>query len=349
MFSSSHQPRVALLTAFVVGIAIVPTDAQVNKRAMKIRFFSEKAGAAYEAKDWAESIKYYQYALKLKPHDGGLNYNLACSAALGGETEVAVAALERAIALGWDDPEWMQRDTDLRSVRDHAGWDALKTAAQACREETVRVIVPEDLPADQPAPLIVALHGFGSNPREFAAYWRTLAAKHGAVLAAPRGTAALGDRAQLHYGWFIAGNPRNLDVSGGERAVRDAIARAEKAHPIDTDHVVVVCFSQGADLAVRVVRADPGRYAGVVSLGAYLEGVDCTAWPVDAKSQPRVALLHGARDRPAKQAAETAQAGLKQAGCPVQVWEIPVIGHEIPEDSATHFDAGLHFVWQTDS
>ena len=44
-------------------------------------------------------------------------YNLACSLALTGQAEAAFAALEKAVALGYDDAEWMQDDDDFAPIR----------------------------------------------------------------------------------------------------------------------------------------------------------------------------------------------------------------------------------------
>ena len=44
-------------------------------------------------------------------------YNLACSLSLTGQAEAAFAALEKAVALGYDDGDWMREDDDLASLR----------------------------------------------------------------------------------------------------------------------------------------------------------------------------------------------------------------------------------------
>jgi len=54
---------------------------------------------------------------QLKGDDPVVWYNLACSYALLKRPEDALAALERAITLGYDDVEWLLRDPDLASLR----------------------------------------------------------------------------------------------------------------------------------------------------------------------------------------------------------------------------------------
>lgn len=61
-------------------------------------------------------------------------YNLACSHALLAEREAALAALKRAIDLGYDDADWMREDKDLISLRDDPAFQSLlNRAARAQR------------------------------------------------------------------------------------------------------------------------------------------------------------------------------------------------------------------------
>lgn len=62
---------------------------------------------------------------KLCPQDAMVWYNLACSLALLGMNAAALRSLRRAIALGYDDVDWMSRDLDLRSLRESRGFKSL--------------------------------------------------------------------------------------------------------------------------------------------------------------------------------------------------------------------------------
>ena len=56
---------------------------------------------------------------ELLPHDPRVRYNLACSLALAGDGEAAIAELHRACELGFDDLNLLRRDQDFESLRDH--------------------------------------------------------------------------------------------------------------------------------------------------------------------------------------------------------------------------------------
>ena len=73
--------------------------------------------------------------VRLAPHNPTAHYNLACSLALTGESDLALESLERAIERGYDDPEFMSRDDDLASLRHDARFQAL---VQRLRESELR-------------------------------------------------------------------------------------------------------------------------------------------------------------------------------------------------------------------
>ncbi len=59
------------------------------------------------------------------PEDPTVHYNLACSLALIGQSEVALTELETSIELGYDDAEHLLADADLASVREAPRFRAL--------------------------------------------------------------------------------------------------------------------------------------------------------------------------------------------------------------------------------
>lgn len=54
----------------------------------------------------------------LRPNDPTVHYNLACSYALTGKRDEALASLERAIELGYRDVAFLMKDEDLVSLHD---------------------------------------------------------------------------------------------------------------------------------------------------------------------------------------------------------------------------------------
>ncbi len=68
---------------------------------------------------------------ELLPDDALVHYNLACSHSLTGALDAAVAALSRAVELGYLELDWMEQDSDLDNIRHD---DRYHAVAQRIRE-----------------------------------------------------------------------------------------------------------------------------------------------------------------------------------------------------------------------
>jgi tetratricopeptide (TPR) repeat protein len=65
------------------------------------------------------SLKVDKQLSRLEPRNPLVFYNLACSHSLNGEVDLAAAALEKALSLGYRDFTWLARDPDLLRLRKH--------------------------------------------------------------------------------------------------------------------------------------------------------------------------------------------------------------------------------------
>jgi tetratricopeptide (TPR) repeat protein len=65
------------------------------------------------------SLKVDKQLSRLEPRNPLAFYNLACSYSLNSEFDLAAAALEQALVLGYRDFKWLARDPDLRRLRKH--------------------------------------------------------------------------------------------------------------------------------------------------------------------------------------------------------------------------------------
>ena len=81
---------------------------------------------AYTKKDMYQ--KGLEIDLKLSgllPKDATVHYNLACDYSLLKDTDHCLAALEKAIMLGYRDFRWMEKDVDLAHIRQDARYKEL--------------------------------------------------------------------------------------------------------------------------------------------------------------------------------------------------------------------------------
>jgi tetratricopeptide (TPR) repeat protein len=64
-------------------------------------------------------LKVDEQLSQLRPSDPLVQYNLACSYSLTGNYNQAIAALEKALTLGYRDFKWLAEDPDLCDLRLH--------------------------------------------------------------------------------------------------------------------------------------------------------------------------------------------------------------------------------------
>ena len=127
--------------------------------------------------------------------------------------------------------------------------------------------VPEDLPRDGTAALVVALHGCTQTA---AAYdrgcgWSVLAGREGFALLLPE--QRRGNNQNLCFNWF---EPGDVTRDRGEVAsVRQMIAAAVERHGLDPRRVFVTGLSAGGAMTASLLAAYPEVFAG----GAIVAGL----------------------------------------------------------------------------
>lgn len=91
------------------------------------------------------ALKVDQRLVQLRPLDGVAHYNLACSLALLGHAEEALAELWRAFDVGYYDIVHLESDPDLESIRDLEGYqDLLRAYGSLADDEPLEGDLPED-------------------------------------------------------------------------------------------------------------------------------------------------------------------------------------------------------------
>lgn len=78
----------------------------------------ESLGCLYtEMGRYQDGLRADREMVKMEPGSPIAWYNLACSLARTAQPAAAFDALEKAVALGYDDGDWMREDDDLESLR----------------------------------------------------------------------------------------------------------------------------------------------------------------------------------------------------------------------------------------
>jgi TolB-like protein/Tfp pilus assembly protein PilF len=94
-------------------------------------------------------LEWGRRAVEIDPEDAGVRYNVACLFAVAGERERALELLEQAVAAGFGNREWLERDPDLESVRDASRFQAL---LDAMADDAERVADAAGSEPSDPAP-----------------------------------------------------------------------------------------------------------------------------------------------------------------------------------------------------
>lgn len=105
------------------AIVLIQQALEVNPDDARARYM----GAANFATmgDKAKALEWADLALQSSSDEPMVYYNAACTFAVLDERERAIELLERAVELGWGDRAWMENDSDLTSLHETAGFQAL--------------------------------------------------------------------------------------------------------------------------------------------------------------------------------------------------------------------------------
>ena len=82
-----------------------------------------------------EGLQVDERLASLEPKNSLVFYNLACSYSLTGQFDRAVAALEKALSLGYRDFAWLAKDPDLKKLRAQPAYRALKEKIQRLKKK----------------------------------------------------------------------------------------------------------------------------------------------------------------------------------------------------------------------
>ena len=86
---------------------------------------------------YVSGLKVDEQLSQLRPSDPFVQYNLACSYSLTGNFNQAIAALERALNLGYRDFKWLAQDPDLCDLREHPLYKSIRAKVRKMQSKKV--------------------------------------------------------------------------------------------------------------------------------------------------------------------------------------------------------------------
>jgi phospholipase/carboxylesterase len=156
-------------------------------------------------------------------------------------------------------------------------------------------------PADNtgdPAPLLILLHGVGSNEHDLIGLAPALDPRFFIVSA--RAPITLGDGA---YGWYhVQFSPTGHVIQPEEaehsrRLVLQFVDELIRSYNVDRSRVFLMGFSQGCIMSLAAALTAPPKFAGVVGMsGRMLPDLESRFAPADQLSGLPVMIVHGTFD-----------------------------------------------------
>jgi phospholipase/carboxylesterase len=322
--------------------AVLITAAASDPRPVKVQAAQRSFNEAYRQGDWARAVEIGSELLAMLPGQPLLEYNLACVYALNGDADEALDILGRAAASGFRDVAHLDADRDLDPVRDLPGFNAVRSqvesnqhrfsfeARAAAAGTPILIVTPDGHDPDRPAPLIIALHGYGDRPENHPRVWGPAANDFGAILAVPQGGRQVGGG----FGW--------TGVEEAEAVLERVLSEVSDRFAVDRSRIVLAGFSQGAFLAMALGVRHPELLTGVIPMaGAYVPEID--APPPAEGHEPRYYFMAGSQDRAVTDMRRAAK-DFRAAGYTATLRILPGIGHASPSPAGGELSTALRWV-----
>ena len=172
-----------------------------------------------------------------------------------------------------------------------------------------------------PTLTIVMVHGWLGNEKVMWAFERALPVS--ALVVSVRAPFEV----ESGYGWMLPGDEKSFET--GLAAWRDFVSRLPEAHPVASNKMVVMGFSQGAALCYALLLSNPELVTGAVALAGFLpEQMSHWVTPHRLVGKP-VFIAHGTEDATVPLAeAERARATMLTCGAEVTYCTDPT-GHKV--------------------
>lgn len=312
--------------------------------------FMADARAAERSEDYARAAQNYLFLLQHDVKNSWAMYRLAGCYGRLGEAELAAEYLKRAYDQGIDNMEFISSDDDFESVRGIPAFDEVVDRLSEDFErrrrmegsmgyvETPRLLqyrlrLPADYDENRAYPLVLGLHGYGSNHDIFATLWQE---PQDFIYVAPQGPYPVVLDEELGFSWFVwdEDDPglsrQSLEL--GEQYLFEVIDDVAKRHRVSDRFILG--FSQGSMVAYGIAIRNPGEFDGLVAIAGRLGEDWLTEDQFRAGSDLEVLICHGDRDRQIRigQARE-ARDLLDRYGYETTFYEFAG-GHDIPDDAA---------------
>jgi len=276
---------------------------------------AKKANEAYQAGDYEEAAKYYLAVVRYDIHDGSSIYNLACCYGLLGDAELAAKYVTRAVNAGFEDIGHIRWDPDFEKVRGTAAFDeAIANLASMLGEKEsklggliyfdsraffrCRIHLPDNFDPSKSYPLIVGLHGYGSDPDRFITLWERFK-NHDFIYASPQGPYPFSVGKDIGYSWenWMPEHPMMSEraMVMSEKYIAGVVTSLCNQYKVND--VYLLGFSQGCAFTYMTGIKYYALFKGLICFGGWLNTDMLSEEEMMAAKDLRVFIAHGTEDR----------------------------------------------------
>lgn len=248
---------------------------EIQKKATQL---AQEMMQAYKDKDYEKALGLGNQIVELLPAEAGARYNLACVLARLDKNDEAMAALTKAVELGYEEVEHMQQDEDLKPLRDMKGFGDLVAKARENEHkaggaryepagEMQGVKTVEDFPdgglryrlrmdpnasAEKPQRLIVWLHPSGGSANSTVEAMAPMFIKNGFALVV-----------------FTQKNFMGWAAPDAAKIGKTLASIDKKVTGLEVHRPILMGFSAGGQMALQMWAGQPDKFSGLILDAAY--------------------------------------------------------------------------------
>ncbi|NUM51779.1 MAG: dienelactone hydrolase family protein [Flavobacteriales bacterium] len=189
-------------------------------------------------------------------------YNAASAYSLAKNTPKAIEYLTKAVKTGRYD---FENDPDFSNIKGTKEYQELLVLAADLKlkmqNQSIEplIILPKNFDKTKTYPLLVAFHGFNSNPQEFVSVYENIATKHSMILMLCRGSKII---AFNSFTW-------SFEQEEYERILEE-IELVQLKYNINPAKIILTGYSQGANIAYSLGMVFSQLFCGIIPVAGTL-------------------------------------------------------------------------------
>ena len=299
--------------------SINPLDLNINEfLAEDMASLKFAADMAYEKGEYLEAARIYLYMVNRNTDDSDSYYKIAACYSQLGMAEHAIYFLVLAVNAGYVSFDGIEEDETFNILRNDPGTKSRLRELIAYGDnfgdtkyfrvtklEKCLLFLPPDYDPEKQYPLIIGLHGNGSNPYLFSDLWRYIKDEEViyAVPQSPYNYTTRGGTLTQQYSWSIISRERSLweiaDPLLAEYFVNIADGISEE---YNIGKKILFGFSQGAGFAYAGGIRYNEQFDGIICFGGRLPDPEDYPWFLSSEdlasnNDLKIFIAHGTTDQ----------------------------------------------------